>query len=118
MVEHILFLTGKLARKQLLQILESIQSDAFTYTVQALGVSVAALMTVDMILRRLQDTDQADRVILPGRCLGDIDKLSRHFGLPFERGPKELKDLPAFFGKGGRRTALDGYAIRIFADIS
>ncbi len=118
MAEHILFLTGKLARKQLGQVLESIQSDEFTYTVHALGVSVAALMTADMILRRLQDTFNADRVILPGRCLGDIEKLSRHFGLPFERGPKELKDLPAFFGRSGRPPALDRYAIRIFAEIT
>ncbi|MCI0666822.1 MAG: DUF6513 domain-containing protein [Methylococcaceae bacterium] len=118
MAEHILFLTGKLARKQLGQILENIQSDEFTYTVHALGVSVAALMTVDMILRRLDDTFNADRVILPGRCLGDIEKLSRHFGLPFERGPKELKDLPAYFGKTGRPPQLDRYAIRIFAEIT
>ena len=118
MAEHILFLTGKLARKQLLQVLESIDSGEFTYTVHALGVSVAALMTADMILRRLDDTFNADRVILPGRCLGDIDQLSSHFGLPFERGPKELKDLPAFFGKKGHRPALDRYSIRIFAEIT
>lgn len=118
MAEHILFLTGKLARKQLAQILESIHSDEFTYTVHALGVSVAALMTVDMILRRLDNTFNANRVILPGRCLGDIDKLTRHFGLPFERGPKELKDLPAYFGKAGRAVSLDRYAIRIFAEIT
>lgn len=118
MAEHILFLTGKLARKQLEQILDSIQSDEFTYTVHALGVSVAALMTVDMIMRRLKDTSNADRVLLPGRCLGDIEKLSRHFDLPFERGPKELKDLPAYFGKSSRSPALDRYTLRIFAEIT
>ncbi|MGR9108733.1 MAG: DUF6513 domain-containing protein, partial [Gammaproteobacteria bacterium] len=118
MAEHILFLTGKLARRQLDQVLESMESKEFSYTVHALGVSVAALMTADMILRRLRDTFDADRVILPGRCLGDIEKLSRHFGLPFERGPKELKDLPAFFGKKGTPPALDRYAIRIFAEIT
>ncbi|MGH8548493.1 MAG: DUF6513 domain-containing protein [Methylococcales bacterium] len=118
MAEHILFLTGKLARKQLGQILEGIQSDQFTYTVHALGISVAALMTVDMILRRLDGTFNADRIILPGRCLGDIEKLSRHFGLPFERGPKELKDLPAYFGKSGPPLELNRYAIRIFAEIT
>ena len=59
MAEHILFLTGKLARKQLEQILDSIQSDEFIYTVHALGVSVAALMTVDMVMRRLKNTFNA-----------------------------------------------------------
>lgn len=118
MAEHILFLTGKLARKQLGQILESIQSEEFTYTIHALGVSVAALMTVDMIKRRLKDTFEADRVILPGRCLGDVEELVRHFGLPFERGPKELKDLPAYFGKASRAPALDCYSLKIFAEIT
>ncbi len=37
--------------------------------------------------------------------------------MPFERGPDELKDLPAYFGKGGRGLDLSRYDIRIFAEI-
>ena len=118
MAEHILFLTGKLARKQLDQILDQIHSDKFTYTVHTLGISVAALMTADMIQRRLPDTFGADRVILPGRCLGNIEKLSAQFNVPFERGPKELKDLPAYFGKTHQKANLDKYTLRIFAEIT
>ena len=90
--EHILFLTGKLAEKQLHQILQKMQPE-FTYTVHQLGVKVAALMTTDMISRRLKDTFNADKIILPGRCRGDITALSAEFGLPIERGPEELKDF-------------------------
>lgn len=114
--EHILFLTGKLAQKQLHQILEKMQPD-FSYTVHQLGLKVAALMTADMIRRRLKDKFNADRIILPGRCRGDIDALSTELGLPIERGPDELKDLPLFFGKAAHQYDLSKYKVKIFAEI-
>lgn len=116
MTEHILFLTGKLAEKQLRQILEKMQPD-FTYTVHQLGVKVAALMTADMIARRLKDTFNANRIIIPGRCRGDLDTLSQGLGLPVERGPEELKDLPLFFGKEAHKPDLSQYKVKIFAEI-
>lgn len=114
--EHILFLTGKLAEKQLHQILEKMQPE-FTYTVHQLGLKVAALMTTDMISRRLKDTFNADKIILPGRCRGDIVSLSAELGLPIERGPEELKDLPLFFGKAAHHYDLSKYKVKIFAEI-
>jgi dihydropteroate synthase-like protein len=116
MPEHILFLTGKLAEKQLRQVLAEMQPD-FGYTVHQLGLSVAALMTADMIGRRLKDTFGADRVLVPGRCRGDLDQLSRAMGIPFERGPEELRDLPEFFGKEARKPDLNRYDLTIFAEI-
>lgn len=114
--EHILFLTGKLAEKQLRQILQKMQPE-FTYTVHQLGLKVAALMTTDMIGRRLKDTFNADKIILPGRCRGDIDSLSAELGLPIERGPEELKDLPIFFGQAAHHYDLSKYKVKIFAEI-
>jgi len=116
MAEHILFLTGKLAEKQLRRTLEDMAPD-FGYTVHVLGVTVAALMTADMIQRRLTDTFGADRILVPGRCRGDLEALSRHFGIPVERGPEELHDLPEFFGKVRQRPDLSRYELRIFAEI-
>jgi dihydropteroate synthase-like protein len=55
--------------------------------------------------------------MVPGRCRADLDRLCAEFGIPFERGPDELKDLPAYFGKGGRDLDLSRYDIRIFAEI-
>ena len=115
--EHILFLTGKLAEKQLRQLLEAMKPD-FDYTVHQLGLTVAALMTADMIRRRLKDTFGADRILVPGRCRGDLESLSRELGIPVERGPDELKDLPAFFGHAGVEPDLSRYDIRIFAEIT
>ena len=51
--EHILFLTGKLAEKRLQRVLASMQPAEFTYEVRNVGLSVAALMTAEMLLRRL-----------------------------------------------------------------
>lgn len=116
MAEHILFLTGKLAEKQLIRTLGDMQTD-FTWTVHALGVSVAALMTADMIRRRLKETFGADRIIIPGRCRGDLDALSVDLGLKVERGPEEIHDLPEFFGKQRHPLDLSLYELRIFAEI-
>lgn len=116
MTEKILFLTGKLAEKQLRQILEKMQPD-FLYKVHQLGIKVAGLMTADMIGRRLKDTLGADRIIVPGRCRGDLEALSKELGLPIERGPEELKDLPQFFGKQAQKADLTQYKVKIFAEI-
>jgi len=116
MSEHILFLTGKLAEKQLHQILEKMQPE-FTYTVHQIGVKVAALMTADMIGRRLKDTFNADRIMVPGRCRGDLESLSKLLNTPVERGPDELKDLPLYFGKQALKIDLSHYDVKIFAEI-
>ncbi|MCX7097286.1 MAG: DUF6513 domain-containing protein [Methylococcales bacterium] len=116
MAEHILFLTGSLAQKQLRSILEKMQPE-FTYTVHQLGLKVAALMTAEMIARRLPQTFGADRIIVPGRCRGDLDALSVQLGLPVTRGPEELKDLPQFFGKAAQKADLSQYSVKIFAEI-
>lgn len=115
--EHILFLTGKLAEKQLHQILQAMQP-GFDYSVHQLGLTVAALMTADMIRRRLKETFGADRILVPGRCRGDLEALSRDLGIPVERGPNELKDLPAFFGHAEVVPELSRYDIRIFAELT
>lgn len=99
--EHILFLTGKLAEKSLRRVLETLSPRPFTCEVRVLGVAVAALMTADLIGKRLGDIGHAQRVLVPGRCRGDLAGLSTRYGVPFERGPEELKDLPQYFG--GRR---------------
>ncbi|MCF7970517.1 MAG: DUF6513 domain-containing protein [Methylococcaceae bacterium] len=116
MSEHILFLTGKLAEKQLHQILAKMQPE-FTYTVHQIGVKVAALMTADMIGRRLNDTFNADRIMVPGRCRGDLEALSQLLNTPVERGPDELKDLPLYFGKQAHKIDLSHYDVKIFAEI-
>jgi dihydropteroate synthase-like protein len=117
MAERILFLTGHLARPRLEKVLASLDGVGFEWSVFDVGVKVAALMTEAIISRRLPRPVSADRIILPGRCRADLDRLSAAFGVRFERGPEELKDLPAYFGKHGRGLDLSRQDMRIFAEI-
>ena len=117
MTERIAFLTGHLAQPRLEKVLGSMKDPGFGWSVINVGVKVAALMTEGIIQRRVPRPLDASRVMVPGRCRADLDRLSAEFGIPFERGPDELKDLPAYFGKGGRDLDLSRYDIRIFAEI-
>ncbi len=115
--QKLLFLTGKLAEKPLYRVLRSMDKAPFSWDIRQIGVNVAALMTASLIQRRLRDTANADKVILPGRMRGDIDALSRHFNVPFQRGPDELSDLPRFFDMEQKKPDLSRYHCLIFAEI-
>ena len=117
MPERILFLTGRLARARLEKVLAAMQPTDFAFAVQDMGVKVAALMTTEIVRRRLPRPLEADRVVVPGRCRGDLEALSAEYGVPFRRGPEELKDLPAFFGRKGGPPDLSRHDVRIFAEI-
>ena len=117
MADRILFLTGHLARARLEKVLAGADDLGFEWSIFNIGVKVAALMTETIIARRLKRPVDADRVIVPGRCRADLERLAQSFGVPFERGPDELKDLPAYFGKRGRDLDLSRYDMRIFAEI-
>jgi hypothetical protein len=117
MPERILFLTGKLAEKPLHRVLESMQPADFTYQVRQVGISVAALMTAEIIRRRVPDNGGADRIMLPGRCRGDLEGLSRHYRVPVVRGPDDLKGLPEYFGRDGPPPDLSRHDVRVFAEI-
>ena len=67
MAESILFLTGHLARARLEAVLRAMKV-SFDWKVLDIGVKVAALMTEDIIARRLPSPVDADKVMLPGRC--------------------------------------------------
>ena len=127
-MEHLLFLTGRLAQPNLERVLANIDALPFTWETRELGLQVAALMTAEMIRRRVevpvlgaagatQPPRRVDRILVPGRCRGDVDELARHFGIPVQRGPEELKDLPRFFDRASQPIALDDYAVAIFAEI-
>jgi dihydropteroate synthase-like protein len=118
--ERIVFVTGKLAEPSLRRVVAALGEQAgFEYRIAVLGITVAALMHVEWVRRKLDDVAGFDRVILPGWCQGEIGILSREFGVPFELGPKDLFDLPEYFG-GGRREAvpLTDYDVEILAEIN
>ena len=114
---RVLFLTGKLAEPRLRRVLEGLGETPFAWEVRQIGVKVAALMTPEIVKRRLGSLDGVGKVVMPGRFKGDLDELARHFGVPFERGPDELKDLPRHLGRAGKPIDLSRHDCRIFAEI-
>lgn len=112
-----LFLTGHLAERRLRQVLEGMRPDSFSWEVRDIGVQVAALMTADLIRRRLPRDLDVDCIMVPGHCRGDLDALSEEFGIPFERGPEDLHDIPAYFGREALGIDLTQHDVRIFAEI-
>ncbi|MBX3605279.1 MAG: dihydropteroate synthase [Piscinibacter sp.] len=116
-MEHIVFLTGRLAQPQLEKVLAGLDDPPFSWEVREIGLQVAALMTADMIRRRVERPVQAQRIIVPGRCRGDLESLAAHFGMPVQRGPEELKDLPRFFDRAAQPVDLREHSVAIFAEI-
>lgn len=116
-MEHIVFLTGRLAQHSLEKVLADMAPAPFTWEVREIGLQVAGLMTADLIRRRVAAPVRADRIMVPGRCRGDLDSLSAHYGLPVVRGPEELKDIPRHFNRAARAVDLSAHDIAIFAEI-
>ena len=62
-MEHIVFLTGRLAQRNLEKVLAGMQPPPFTWEVREIGLQVAGLMTADMVRRRVERPVRADRII-------------------------------------------------------
>jgi len=118
MKNNILFITGKLAEKNIRSILDSIKDKDFTYEIRNLNINVAALLTTEMIYRRIGDVDNFNKIILPGKVRGDIDELAKKLKIEIKRGPEELKDLPVMFGGDSLKHDLSKYEVHIFAEIT
>lgn len=118
--QRVLLITGRLAEGMVRRVAGQLnQSSTIRCDVEVVGISVAALIHVDWLRRKLHIDGPYDRVVLPGWCQGEIDDLTRQFGIPFERGPKEIADLPTSIGQGNRRPPdLSNYDIEILAEIN
>lgn len=114
---RIALVTGSLAEPRLTQIAGEVADETLDPVVVNVGVKVAALMTAEIVERRLKIPEGTDRVLMPGRFRGDLDRLERFFGVPFSRGPDEMADLPDYFGQAKRAVDLSQQDVVIFAEI-
>jgi dihydropteroate synthase-like protein len=111
-----LFVTGKLAADSLRRTLEKMQP-GFHYVLEVLDISVASLMSVKWIARRLSNAYGCEQVIIPGLCRGDVSLIQERVGVPVVRGPADLKDIPAFFGHPAVQEGYGEYHVKIMAEI-
>lgn len=117
---HVHFVTGRLAEHALRAVVEPLSHEAgFTWSVDVLPITVAALMTPAWIAKRIHVPPQATRVVIPGYCDADLTPLAEKCRVSVERGPRDLADLPEFFGRQSEaRRNYGAYDIQILAEIN
>jgi dihydropteroate synthase-like protein len=119
-VPRILFVTGKLAEPALRRILVELAPRAgFEAEVAVLPITVAALLTTPWVARHLTVPSNVSRVILPGFCGGELAEVATATPATIERGPRDLRDLPEYFGQRFEPHAdYSGFDIQIIAEIN
>jgi dihydropteroate synthase len=116
-INRVLFVTGKLAEPALRRTLGEMQPP-FEPCVAVMKITVAALMTTEWIARALEVPPATDLVLLPGLCEGDTAVLAEKFSVRVEKGPKDLREIPQYFGRAAAAPDYGSYAIEILAEIN
>jgi dihydropteroate synthase-like protein len=117
--EKIHFVTGRLAASALRQMLESLSPRAgFEYSIQVLPITVAALLTPKWIAPRLEIPHDATKLMLPGYCDTSLEPIRKVTSLPIAVGPRDLRQLPEFFGQQKHGPKLGEFNIEIIAEIN
>lgn len=115
-MKRVLFVTGKLAAPLLHDTLARARPD-FACDVAVMKITVAALMTPEWIARFLEPPDGTDLILLPGRIQGDVSVLETRFGIPVEKGPKDVSEIPEYFGLASVRREYGAHDIALLAEI-
>ena len=115
---RVLFVTGKLAEPSLRRVLAE-HEWPFAWDIAVLRITVAALMTTEWIAKQaMSPPDGTDLVMIPGLCEGSTEVLSSRLGVAVEKGPKDLREIPQFFGRAARAIDYGAYQVEILAEIN
>ena len=114
---RVLFVTGTLAEPALRRVLAEM-APPFEVEVAVLRITVAALMTTPWIARHLEVPPGTDLVLIPGLCEGEVSVLAARFNVAVEKGPKDLREIPRYFGQKPVALEYGGYSIEILAEIN
>ena len=114
---RVLFVTGKLAEPALRRTIAEM-GPAFAWEVAVMKITVAALMTTPWIARFLEVPAGIDLVLIPGLCEGDPTVIAQRVGVPVEKGPKDLRQIPEYFGRAALARDYGGYDIEIVAEVN
>jgi len=90
----------------------------FEPAIAVLKITVAALMTTPWIARFLEVPPDTDLVLLPGLVEGDTEILRQRYGVAVEKGPKDLREIPGYFGRAQAALEYGAYDIEILAEIN
>jgi dihydropteroate synthase-like protein len=75
-------------------------------------------MTTPWIARFLEVPADTDLVLIPGLCEGDPAVIAQKAGVRVERGPKDLRQIPAYFGRPQGAGDYGAFDIEIIAEIN
>ena len=114
---RVLFVTGTLAEPALRRVLAQMEAP-FESEVAVLKITVAALMTAAWIARHLESPPGTDLVLIPGLCEGDPAILHDKFGVEVAKGPKDLREIPRYFGQAEAASRYGAFSIEILAEIN
>jgi dihydropteroate synthase len=114
---RVLFVTGRLAEPSLRRVLDGMAAP-FAYDVAVLRITVAALMTTTWIARFLTVPEGTDLVLIPGLCEGDPAVIAERFDVRVEKGPKDLREIPEYFGRAAEERDYGAWDIEIVAEIN
>ena len=90
----------------------------FEYDVAVMKITVAALMTTDWIARALDVPRGVDLVLIPGLCEGSTEAIADKTGVAVEKGPKDLREIPRYFGRAAAAAEYGDWDIEILAEIN
>jgi dihydropteroate synthase len=114
---RVLFVTGRLAEPALRRVLDEMEAP-FERRVAVLGITVAALMTTEWIARHLTVPEGTDFVLIPGLSEGNPAVIRQRVGVPVEKGPKDVREIPAYFGRAAAARDYGAWDIEILAEIN
>ena len=115
--KRLLFVTGRLAEPALRRVLAEM-APAFEYEIAVLKITVAALMTSEWIAGALDVPSGVDLVMIPGLCEGDPQTITHKTGVAVQKGPKDLREIPAYFGHAAIAAEYGAWDIEILAEIN
>jgi len=114
---RVLFVTGKLAEPALRRTLAGM-TPPFAADVAVMKITVAALMTTPWIARFLEVPPGTDFVLIPGLCEGEPGVIEERVGVRTEKGPKDLREIPQYFGQAAVLADYGAYSVEILAEIN
>ena len=115
--QRVLFVTGKLAEPALRRVIAGMDLPAGS-DVAVLKITVAALMTTNWIARMLEAPSGVDLILIPGLCEGDPTIIEDTLGVRVEKGPKDLREIPRYFGRSAAEASYGDWDIEILAEIN